>query len=99
MLTITPTAETILARARTEKDAPAEYAIRFYATRTDDSDRSRLAFKFVAQPNEDDAVISETDIAAYVAPEVEELIGDVVIDGREKGGRMNLVVRRSPQED
>jgi Fe-S cluster assembly iron-binding protein IscA len=99
MLTITPTAETILTRARTEKGVPADYGVRFYATKMDDSDRSRLAFKFVPAPGADDTAIDETGLDAYVAPEVERLIGDVVIDGREKDGRMDLVVRRSPQED
>lgn len=99
MLTITPTAQTILTQARTEKGHPEAYAVRFYATTTDDSDRTRLAFTFVSEPGAEDQPIDEAGIDAYAAPEVEQLIGDVVIDGRERDGSMNLVVRRSPSAD
>lgn len=100
MLTITPTAATILSKARTEKGAPADYGVRFYATTSNESpERARLAFKFVPTPGADDTVIDEQGIDAYVAPEVDQLIGDVVVDARDHDGRMNLVVRRTPRQD
>jgi Fe-S cluster assembly iron-binding protein IscA len=99
MLTITPTATTVLTEARTDKGAPDDFGVRFYATRTDDSDRARLAFKFVASPGEEDTVLDDAGIQAYVAPEVEQLIGDVTIDALQKDGSMGLVVKRAPKQD
>lgn len=99
MLTITPTATTVLTEARTDKGAPDDFGVRFYATRTDDSDRARLAFKFVGSPGEGDTVLDDAGIRAYVAPEVEQLIGDVVVDARRNDGGMGLVVKRSSKED
>jgi Fe-S cluster assembly iron-binding protein IscA len=100
MLTITPTAATILTKARKEKGAPADYGVRFYATTTEESsERARLAFKFVPTPGADDTIIDETEIDAYVAPEVDELIGDVVIDARDHDGQMDLVAKRASKQD
>ena len=99
MLTITPTATTVLTEARTDKGAPDDFGVRFYTTQTDDSDRARLAFKFVASPGEGDTVLDEAGIQAYVGPEVEQLIGDVTIDAHQKDGSMGLVVKRASKED
>ncbi len=100
MLIITPTAATILTKTRAEKGAPDDYGVRFYTTETEESpERTRLAFKFVQSPGADDTIIDESGINAYVAPDVDQLIGDVVVDGRESDGRMNLVVKRPPKQD
>jgi Fe-S cluster assembly iron-binding protein IscA len=97
MLTITPTAATVLTKARNEKGAPDDFGVRFFATEATGSDRTRLAFKFVESPQADDTILDEQSIDAYVAPEVETLIGDVIVDAEPEDGRMGLVVRRPPQ--
>ena len=76
MLNITPTAVTLLNRAKIEKGAPDDFAVRFFATEAADSDRTRLGFRFVDSPKSDDTVVEEDGIKAYVAPEVERLIGE-----------------------
>lgn len=95
MLTITPTAATVLTKARTDKGAPDDFGVRFFATEAPESGRAGLAYKFVESPRSDDTILDETAIAAYVAPEVDELIGDVTIDAVPEDGRMELVVRRT----
>ncbi len=97
MLTITPPAADILTKARTQKGAPDAYGVRFYATEEDGSGRARLAFAFVESPKEQDTVIDGAVIDAYVAPDVDRLIGDVTVDVKQEGGQMGLVVRRSTQ--
>jgi Fe-S cluster assembly iron-binding protein IscA len=98
MLTITPTAADILTKTRSDKGAPEGYGVRFYTTTVEeDSGRARLAFAFVDAPKEDDTVLDDTGIEAYVAPEVDRLIGDVTVDARQQGEEMGLVVRRAAQ--
>ncbi len=97
MLTITPTAADILAKTRTQKGAPDAYCVRFYATEEDASGRTRLAFAFVDLPKAEDTVIDGAAIDAYVAPDVDRLIGDVTVDVKQEADEMGLVVRRSTQ--
>jgi Fe-S cluster assembly iron-binding protein IscA len=97
MLTITPMAETALTNARAEKGAPDDYGVRFFTTKKPESDKARLAFKFVDAPQPDDTVITDGRIEAYVAPEVSEVLGDVVVDATAEGGLGDLVLRR-PQK-
>lgn len=97
MFTITPTAMDILSQTRIQKGAPESYGVRFYATTQEGSDAARLAFAFVDAPQQDDTVIDGASIDAWVAPEVERVIGDVTVDARQQGDQMGLVVRRSAQ--
>jgi Fe-S cluster assembly iron-binding protein IscA len=94
MLTITPMAETALTNARTEKGAPDDYGVRFFATTEPESEKARLAFKFVESPQPDDTVMSDGSIEAYVAPEVNEVMGDIIVDAVAEGGVSDLVLRR-----
>jgi len=98
MLTITEAAVGVLVQTRTEKGEPDDSGVRFFTREETDSDRTRLAFKFVDSPRTDDTVLDEKSIDAYVAPEVDRLIGDVVVDARESDGRLGLVVRRERQQ-
>jgi Fe-S cluster assembly iron-binding protein IscA len=99
MLTITPTAATVLTKARKEKGAPDSFGVRFFATEATGSGRARLAFKFVESAEPDDTFLDGLSIDACVAPEVETLIGDVIVDAEQRDGRMGLVVRRTPQQN
>lgn len=99
MLTMTPNAETILADRRAEKGAPDSYGVRFFTKQAEDSGQTRLAFNFVPSPRPDDTVIDEGDLKAFVAPEVEETIGDIVVDVEQKSGGPGLVVKRVRRED
>ncbi len=95
MLTITPTAAGVLNEARTDKGAPDDFGVRFFATTPQESDSARLAFKFVDSPQDGDTVLADSPIEAYVAPDVERLIGDVTVDTRDNGGDLGLVVKRN----
>lgn len=97
MLTITPTAAELLTKTRTQKGAPEDHGVRFYTASEDGSDRARLAFAFVEAPKDDDTVIDAKAIEAYVAPEVDRLIGDATVDTRQQGDEVGLVVRRTAQ--
>ena len=94
MLTITATAATALTNARSDKGVPGDYGVRFYTKKPDGSDKSRLAFKFVEFPHGEDTVIKDTAIKAYVAPEVDQVMGDIVVDTKEVGEEVALVLRR-----
>ena len=94
MLTVTPNAQTTLTARRAEKGAPETYGVRFYTKQTEDGGMSRLAFNFVPAPKPDDTVIKDGNLQAFVAPEVEESIGDVVVDVRDESGTPSLVVKR-----
>ncbi len=97
MLTITPTAMHVLTQTRVQKGAPEDYGVRFYTTSAEGADGARLAFAFVDAPKADDTALADTTIDAWVAPDVERLIGDVTVDARQQGDQMGLVVRRSSQ--
>jgi len=99
MLTMTPDAETILADRRAERGAPDTYGVRFFTKQAEDAGRTHLAFNFVASPRPNDTVIDEGDLRAFVAPEVEEAIGDIVVDVEQKPGGPGLVVKRVRSED
>lgn len=99
MLTITPTAADALTARRIEAGAPAGFGVRFFASQPTGSGRTRLAFKFVESPGADDKIISEGGLDAYVAPDVERLMGDIVVDAEQTGAGLDLVVRRTPQQD
>jgi hypothetical protein len=71
--------------------------VRFYATEEDGSGRARLAFAFVGSPEDEDTVIDRAAIDAFVAPDVDRLVGDVTVDVKQEGGETRLVVRRSTQ--
>lgn len=93
MLTITPTAADVLTRTRTEKGAPDDYAVRFHTAEEDSSGQPRLAFTFVDSPGDDDTVIDGEVIDAYVAPEVDRLVGDATVDTEKMGDQIGLVIR------
>jgi len=97
VFTITPPAMDVLSQTRIQKGAPEGYGVRFYTTSEQGSDAARLAFAFVDAPEADDTTIADTAMDAWVAPDVERLIGDVVVDVRQQGDQMGLVVRRSSQ--
>ena len=95
MLTVTPTASTLLTRARSEKGAPDSYGVRFDTTETHDSDGARLAFTFVESARPNDTVLDGLRIAACVASDVEQRIGDVTVDAEQGEAGLKLVVRRA----
>lgn len=94
MLTITPTAASVLDRTRTEKGAPGDFGVRFFTTKPEETEGARLAFKFVASPQAGDVILDDSPIQAYVASDVDALIGDATVDTKENGGDLGLVVRR-----
>jgi len=97
MLTVTPNAQTTLTARRAEKGAPETYGVRFYTKQIEDGGMTRLAFSFVPAPKPDDTVIKDGkdgNLKAFVAPEVGESIGDVVVDVRDESGTPSLVVKR-----
>jgi Fe-S cluster assembly iron-binding protein IscA len=99
MLTMTPSAETMLADTRAKKGAPSDFGVRFFAKTVDDSDRMRLAFRFVASPQPEDTVIEDGRLKAFVAPDVAEKVGDVVVDVEPKDDGPGLVVKRVRHTD
>lgn len=100
MLTLTPTAATALTRARSQAGAPTSYGVRFFASAPLPSETARLAFDFVEAPEPADAVTEEGGLKAFVAPEVDELVGDAVVDVETAGQQSSLVLRRQgPGED
>jgi Fe-S cluster assembly iron-binding protein IscA len=99
MLSMTPAAATALTRTRKEHGAPDDFGVRFFATPAPGPDEVGLAFTFVDSAEPDDVVLDGKGIDACAAPEIESLVGDVVIDATERDGRMDLVVRRTAQQE
>lgn len=99
MLTLTPTAATALSAARSHAGAPDSHGVRFFATDATPTEQSHLAFDFVESPQPDDAVTEESGLKAYVAPEVNQLVGDAVVDVETNGQESSLVLRRAPAGD
>jgi len=95
MLTMTPTAASALSKARSDTGVPGTYGVRFFATSPTPSQAARLAFEFVESAQPDDTVTNESGLQAFVAPEVDELIGDATVDVETSGGQSELVVRRN----
>lgn len=99
MFTITPPAATALANTRDEKGAPETYGVRFFATDTAAPEKASLAFNFVASPQPQDSVVQDGAITAYIAPEVEKMMGDVIVDVDPDGQDDQFVVKRASRQD
>lgn len=94
MLTMTPTAATVLTNVRSERGAPGTFGVRFFAAQSPTSDKAGVAFDFVESPEPTDTVTSEAGLKTYVAPEVDEMMGDVVVDVETVDQQTELVMRR-----
>jgi len=94
MLTMTPTAASALTKARSDTGAPSTYGVRFFASSPTPTQGARLAFEFVESPQPDDSITNESGLQAFVAPEVDELIGDATVDVETNGRHSELVLRR-----
>ena len=95
MLKVTSTAAATLTAARADAGVPDTYGVRFFAASSaEPPDRQgRLAFKFVASPEPNDAVAEHSGLKTYVAPEVVVAVGEVTVDLEEVGDQARLVLR------
>jgi Fe-S cluster assembly iron-binding protein IscA len=93
MLTLTPAAAAALSAARTQAGAPESHGVRFSAPADVPSDAASLSLTFVASPEPEDAVSEEAGLMTYVAPEVDGIIGDAVVDVETDGQQSSLVIR------
>lgn len=98
MLTLTPAAAAALSAARDQAGAPQDYGVRFSAS-ADAPATARLSLDFVESPGPDDAVSEEAGLMTYVAPEVDGLVGDAVVDVETDGQQSSLVVRPQSPSD
>jgi Fe-S cluster assembly iron-binding protein IscA len=96
MLTLTPAAAAALSVARTQAGAPESHGVRFFAPADAPSDAVRLSLDFVESPEPDDAVSEEAGLMTYVAPEVDGIVGDAVVDVETDGQQSSLVIRPQP---
>ncbi len=99
MLTLTPAAAAALSAARSQTGAPESYGVRFSAPDAAPSEPAHLTLDFVESPQADDAVSEEGGLMTYVAPEVEGLVGDAVVDVETDGQQSGLVIRHQPPTD
>ena len=99
MLTLTPAAAAALATARDQAGAPEGYGVRFSTADDAPSAAPRLALDFVESPGPDDAVSEEGGLMTYVAPDVDGLIGDAVVDVETDGQQSSLVIRPQAPSD
>lgn len=98
MFKLTPAAEAVLSDVREQAGKPADYGVRFFASSTD-TEASKLAFDFVAAPTPGDMVDEDSNPTTIVAPEVEQMVGDAVVDVQDMGDQTSLVLRRPRPED
>lgn len=99
MLTLTPAAAAALSLARNQAGAPESYGVRFSASSDAPAEGARLSLDFVESPGPGDAVSEEDGLMTYVAPEVDGLVGDAVVDVETDGQESQLVIRPQPPSD
>ncbi len=94
MLKLTDGAAKVLTNARADLGAPDTHGVRFYTPGEDAAQggQARLAFDFVAEPSEHDAVDEVSGLKTYVAPEVNDIVGDATIDVEQSGDQARLVL-------
>lgn len=98
MFKLTPAAEAVLSDVREQAGKPSDYGVRFFAS-GGAAEPSKLAFDFVAAPNPGDVVDEDATLTTIVAPEVERMVGDAVVDVQHLGDQASLVLRRPRPED
>jgi Fe-S cluster assembly iron-binding protein IscA len=80
--------------ARADVAAPDTHGVRFFTPGPDASgQQARLAFDFVAGPAANDKVSEVSGLKTFVAPEVDNSIGDAVIDVEQAGDQAQLILR------
>lgn len=70
--------------------------MRFSASADAPSEGPQLSLAFVESPAPEDAVSEESGLMTYVAPEVDQLVGDAVVDVESDGQQSSLVARPNP---
>lgn len=98
MFKLTPAAEAVLSDVRVQSGKPDDYGVRFFAPEGS-TQASKLAFDFVQAPSPGDMVDEGTNPTTIVAPEVEQMVGDAIVDVQTIGDQANLVLRRPRPED
>lgn len=100
MLKLTDGAAQVLTTARADLGAPDTHGVRFYTPGEDapGEGQARLAFDFVAGPGENDTVDEVSGLKTFVAPEVNDALGNATIDVEQSGDQARLVLH-SPRTD
>lgn len=93
MFKLTPAAEAVLTDVRGQSGKPDDYGVRFFVP-GEPVEQSRLAFDFVASPGPDDTVDAEGGLRTFVAPDVDQMVGDAIVDIETVGDQASLVLRR-----
>ena len=98
MFKLTPAAEAVLTSVRDQAGKPETYGVRFFAS-SQPAEQGRLAFDFVPAPDPDDTVDEAGDLNTYVASDVDQMVGDAVVDIETVGDQQGLVLRRPQSGD
>lgn len=98
MFKLTPAAENVLTDVRDQAGKPESFGVRFFAS-SEPVDASKLAFDFVESAEPGDMVDEDSSLVTIVAPEVDQMVGDAVVDIETDGGQSNLVIRKPKPGD
>jgi len=98
MFKLTPAAEAVLTSVRDQSGKPDTYGVRFFAS-GQPLEQGRLAFDFVESPVPGDTVDEAGDLSTYVASDVNDMVGDAVVDIETVGDQQDLVLRRPRSGD
>jgi Fe-S cluster assembly iron-binding protein IscA len=99
MFKLTMAAENVLTDVRDQSGKPDTFGVRFFAS-GEPVNESRLAFEFVDSAKPGDMVDEDSNLTTIVSPEVDQLVGDAIVDIETDGGQPSLVLRRpGPGDD
>ena len=93
MFTITQEAVTLLTNERSSRGAPDTYGVRIFAAMPPERDSPQIALAFVPEPAAGDEVTEHSGLAAFIAPEVANVVGDATLDASATNGGAELVLR------
>jgi Fe-S cluster assembly iron-binding protein IscA len=93
MLTLSPTAATLLSETRSQQAGiPDDATLRVAAAPAQDGEQAGLTLGFVDEPHEGDQTGEAHGLPICVAPDVADALDDVAIDVQQDGDSAQLVI-------
>lgn len=92
MLTLTPTAASLLTEAKTRQGIPDDASLRVAAAPATDGEQPGITLGFVDAPQDGDQISEAHGLTVCVAPDVAGALDDAKIDVQHEGDDAQLVI-------
>jgi len=92
MLTLTPTAASVLTETKTRQGIPDDASLRVASAPTTNGEQPGITLGFVDTPQEGDQIGEAHGLAVCVAPDVAEALDGAQIDVQQEGDDAQLVI-------